>query len=47
MDKIEKNLRQQLLPSVTGENHITDADRSFFALPLRMGGLVTRLFQKL
>ena len=35
-DGIEKNLRQQLLPSITGKNHITDDDRSFFAVPLRM-----------
>ena len=39
MDEIEKNVRQQLLPSITGKNHITDEDRNLFALPLRMGGL--------
>ena len=39
MDGIEKNLRQQLFPSITGKNHITDEYRSLFALPLRMGGL--------
>ena len=39
MDEIEKNVRQQLLPSVTGKNHISDEDRNLFALPLRMGGL--------
>ena len=39
MDEIEKNVRHQLLPSVTGKNHITNEDLSFFALPLRMGGL--------
>ena len=33
LDEIEKNLRQQLIPS------ITDKDRNLFALPLRMGGL--------
>ena len=38
MDEIEKNVRQQLLPSITGKNHITDEDRNLFALPLRMGG---------
>ena len=30
-DEIEKNVRQQLLPSITGKNHITDEDRSLFA----------------
>ena len=39
MDEIEKNIREQLLPSVTGKQHITDEDRSLFALPLKMGGL--------
>ena len=39
MDETEKNVRQQLLPSITGKNHITDEDRNLFALPLRMGGL--------
>ena len=39
MDEIEKNVRQQLLTSITGKNHITDEDRNLFALPLRMGGL--------
>ena len=39
MGEIEKNVRQQLLPSNTGKNHITDEDRNLFALPLRMGGL--------
>ena len=39
MDEIEKNVRQQLLPSITGKNHITDEDRNLFALPLRMGEL--------
>ena len=39
MDEIEKNVRQPLLPSITGKNHITDEDRNLFALPLRMGGL--------
>ena len=33
MDEIEKNVRHQLLPSITGKNHITDEDRNFFALP--------------
>ena len=36
MDETEKNVRHQLLPSTTGENHITDEDRNVFALPLRM-----------
>ena len=39
MDENEKNVRQQLIPSITGKNHITDEDRNLFALPLRMGGL--------
>ena len=39
VDETEKNVRPQLLPSITGKNHITDEDRNFFALPLRMGGL--------
>ena len=39
MDEFEKNVRQQLLPSITGKSHITDEDRNIFALPLRMGGL--------
>ena len=39
MDEIERNVRQQLLPSITGKNHITDEDRNLFALPLRMGEL--------
>ena len=39
MDEIEINVRHQLLPSITGKNHITDEDRNLFALPLRMGGL--------
>ena len=39
MDEIEKNVRQQLLPSFSGKNHITDEDRSLFALSLRMRGL--------
>ena len=38
-DDIEKNVRQQLLPSITGKNHLADEDRNLFALPLRMGGL--------
>ena len=42
MDEIEKNVRQQLLRSFTGKNHITDEDRSLFALSLRMGGLNLR-----
>ena len=37
-DEIEKNVRQQLLPSITGKNHLTDEDHNLFALPLRMGG---------
>ena len=37
--ELKKNVRQQLLPSITGKNHITDEDRSLFALPLRMVGL--------
>ena len=39
MDEKEKNVRQQLLPSITGKNHITDEDRNLFALPLRVRGL--------
>ena len=39
MDKIEKNVSHQLLPSNTGKNHITDEDRNLFVLPLRMGVL--------
>ena len=39
MDGIKKNVRQQLLFSIAGKNHITDEGRNFFALPLRMGGL--------
>ena len=42
MAEIEKNVKQQLLPCITGKNHITDEDRNLFALPLRilrMGGL--------
>ena len=39
MDEIEKNVRLQLLPSMTGKNHITYDDRSFFALAPRLGGL--------
>ena len=39
MDEIEKNVRHQLLPSITGKNHITDEERNLFALPLRMGEL--------
>ena len=35
MDEIEINVRQQLLPSITGNNHNTDEDRNLFALPLR------------
>ena len=38
-DENEKNVRQQLLPSITSKNHLADEDRNFFALPLRMGGL--------
>ena len=38
MDEIEKNVRQQLLPSITGKNHITDEDCSLFALLIKMGG---------
>ena len=39
MDETEKNVRHQLLPSITGENHITDEDPNLFALPLRTRGL--------
>ena len=39
MNEIEKNVRHQLLPSITGKNHITDEDGNLFALPLTMGGL--------
>ena len=37
--KLKKIVRQQLLPSIISQNHITDEDRSHFALTLRMGGL--------
>ena len=40
MDEIEKKVRQQLRPSITGKNHITDDYRNLFALPLKMGELV-------
>ena len=30
MDEIEKNAKQQLLPSISGKNYLTDEDRSFF-----------------
>ena len=36
MDEIEKNVRQQVLPSINGKNIITDENRNLFALPLRM-----------
>ena len=36
---MRKNVRQQLLPRITGKNHVTDEYRNIFALPLRMGGL--------
>ena len=39
MDETEKNVGQQLLPSITGKNHLTHEDRSLFALPLKLGGL--------
>ena len=39
MDEIEKNVKQQLLHSITGKNYISDEDHSLFALSLRMGGL--------
>ena len=39
MDEFEKNVRQQLLSSITGKNHITDEDHNLFALPIRMGRL--------
>ena len=39
MHEIEKNVRKQLLPKITGKNYITDEDRSLFALPKRMGRL--------
>ena len=38
-DKIEQNVRQQLVSGITGKNHITEEDRNLLALPLRMGGL--------
>ena len=38
-DEIEKNKRHQLLPGITGKNHITDEDRNLFALPLKMRNL--------
>ena len=36
MDEFKKKVRQHLLPRITGKNHITDEERSLFALPLRM-----------
>ena len=39
MDEIEKNVRQQLLLSITGKNHITDEGRNLFVLPEKIGGL--------
>ena len=39
MDETEKNVRQQLLASITGKKHIADEDRNLFALPLIIGGL--------
>ena len=38
--EIEKKVRQQLRPSITAKNHITDDYRNLFALPLKMGQLV-------
>ena len=37
-DKTEINVKQHLLPSIHGKNHTSDGDRSFFELPLRLGG---------
>ena len=39
MDELEKNVRQQILPSISGKNHIFNDDRHLFSLPLKMGGL--------
>ena len=39
LDEIEKNVRQQLLSTITGKNHIPDEDRNLFALQLKMRGL--------
>ena len=39
MDEIEKNVRHQLFPSITGKDHITDEDRNLFAISLRLRGL--------
>ena len=36
MDEIEKNVRQQLLTSITSNKHITDEDNSLIALTLIM-----------
>ena len=36
MDDIEKNVRRQLLPRISGKNNITDENHNFFALPLKM-----------
>ena len=36
MNEIEKNVKLQLNPSITGKNHKTDEYRSLFALPLKM-----------
>ena len=50
MDEFEKNVREQLLASITGKGHVTNEDRSLLALPPRMGGLdslVTRTFSEI
>ena len=39
MDEIETNIRQQLLPSITGKDNKTDKNLIFSALPVIMGGL--------
>ena len=36
---LEDAIRQQFLPSLTGQNPFSDADRNLMALPVRFGGL--------
>ena len=37
MDEVKKNVRHQLLPSITGKNHITDEDRNLFCTTTKNG----------
>ena len=39
---IEDVLRHKIIPAITGEQNISDAERALFALPTRMGGLGIR-----